>query len=255
MVIIENIKITDIPVLHIADQKKSREKLPFIIFIHGFTSAKEHNLHYAYLLAEKGFRVILPEALYHGERNNGLSGHDLNIQFWEIVIRTIDELEILKHSFEEEKLIDPSRIGLVGTSMGGIVTLGALTKYEWVKTAASLMGMPYYEKFALSQIDAMRKKGMEIPVQEDEIAQLMEKLKELDLSLQPEKLENKPLLFWHGKQDTVVPYSYTYHFYETIRPLYYQEPEKLQFIGEENAGHKVSTKGVIETVKWFETYL
>lgn len=198
---------------------------------------------------------MLPEALYHGERNPGLSGHALNLYFWEIVLQTIDELDVLKHSFEEKQLIDPSRIGVVGTSMGGIVTLGALTKYNWIKAATSLMGMPYYEKFALSQINNMKENGVEIPVEDEVLAQLMNKIKELDLSKQPEKLHNRPLLFWHGMQDTVVPYKHTYHFYETIKPLYEKEPEKLQFITDKNAGHKVSNEGVVKTVEWFETYI
>lgn len=73
MVIVENHLINRIPLLHIVKKDAQLETLPFIIFSHGFTSAKEHNLHYAYLLAEKGFRVILPEALYHGEREQGIS--------------------------------------------------------------------------------------------------------------------------------------------------------------------------------------
>ncbi|MBS4188847.1 prolyl oligopeptidase family serine peptidase [Bacillus sp. FJAT-49705] len=255
MITVEHAKIKEIPVLQIADNNKWEEKLPFIIFIHGYTSRKEFNLHYAYLLAEKGFRVILPEAIYHGERSSGLSGNELNFYFWDIVLRTIDELEILKQTFEEQKLIDPSRIGIVGTSMGGIITLGALTKYPWIKAATSLMGMPYYEKFANLQINEMKKKGIKIPVSEEEMSQLMSKLRELDLSLQPQKLGNRPLLFWHGKQDSVVPYSPTYHFYESIRPLYQDKPERLKFISEENAGHKVSTAGVMRTIEWFETYV
>lgn len=255
MITIEKEEIKNIPVLHIAEDKKLAEKLPFIIFVHGFTSAKENNLHYAYLLAQKGFRVLLPEALYHGERNPGLSGHRLEIRFWEIVLQTIDELEILKSTFEEKQLIDPNRIGVVGTSMGGIVTLGALTKYNWIKAATSLMGMPYYEKFALHQINIMKEKGIELPILEDELSQLMAKIRELDLSLHLDKLQNRPLLFWHGKKDPVVPYANTYHFYETIKPLYKYEPNKLQFITDENAGHKVSNDGVAKTVKWFETYI
>ena len=255
MITIQKEKIKNIPFLHIAEDKKMAEKLPFIIFVHGFTSKKENNLHYAYLLAEKGFRVLLPEALYHGERNPSLSGQSLEFRFWEIVLQTIDELEILKNTFEEKQLIDPNRIGVVGTSMGGMITLGALTKYNWIKAATSLMGMPYYEKFALYQINSMREKGVELPVQDKELTQLMDKLRQLDLSLHLEKLQNRPLLFWHGKQDPVVPYANTYHFYETIKPLYIQEPNKLQFITDERAGHKVSNDGVEKTVKWFEKYI
>jgi fermentation-respiration switch protein FrsA (DUF1100 family) len=255
LVIIENKYIKEIPVLDLARQELREDQLPFIIFVHGFTSAKEHNLHYAYLLAEKGFRVVLPDTLYHGERSAGMSGNDLNFRLWDIVLNTIAELNIIKEAYEDRKLIDPERIGLVGTSMGGIVTLGALTQFDWVKTAVSLMGMPYYEKFAQWQLDELHKNNIEIPMNEEEVTDLMETLRVRDLSLQPEKLGKRPLMFWHGKKDSVVPYSYTYQFFENIEPLYNDAPEKLRFITDEQAGHKVSREGVLETVKWFETHL
>ncbi|MFE8700339.1 alpha/beta fold hydrolase [Cytobacillus sp. FJAT-54145] len=255
MIVVKNEKIGSVPTLHLAPQNQLHGKLPLIMFVHGFTSAKEHNLHYAYLLAEKGFRVVLPEALHHGERSVGLSDHDLNIRFWEIVLTMIDDLDIIKSSLEEENLIDSENIGLAGTSMGGITTLGALTKYPWIKAAVSLMGMPYYEKFALWQISELKKHGVSLPLAQEELDTLFGKLRTLDLSLQPEKLENRPLLFWHGKKDTVVPYSYTYQFYESIRPSYDKNPENLYFISDEHADHKVSREGVLKTVEWFEKHL
>lgn len=255
MITVENAKVNDIPFLHIVSAVKKEKKLPLVLFIHGFSSRKEFNLHYAYLLAEKGFRVVLPEALHHGERSVGLSGQQLNIHFWEIIFQTINELDTIRKFFEEKQWIDPDRIGLAGTSMGGIITLGALTQYPWIKAAVSLMGMPYYEKFALQQIEGLKRNGAEIPLTNEEMAQLMNRIKELDLSLQHEKLDNRPLLFWHGKQDSVVPFQPAFHFYESVKPLYNAVPDHLKFISDEKAGHKVSTKGVLETVKWFETHL
>ncbi|MDZ5470309.1 alpha/beta fold hydrolase [Bacillus sp. 31A1R] len=255
MIVVENKRIGEIPLLHLAQKELFDEKLPLVIFVHGFTSAKEHNLHYAYLLAEKGFRVVLPEALYHGERKPTLSKHDLNIRFWEIVLKMIDDLDLIKTYFEGENKIDSQKIGLAGTSMGGIVTLGALTKYPWVKSAVSLMGMPYYEKFALWQLEELKKNNITLPLAQSDLDQLLNQLRELDLSLQPEKLANRPLLFWHGKQDTVVPYHFTYQFYKEIKTLYKKNPEYLQFISDEHADHKVSRDGVLKTVEWFEKHL
>ncbi len=256
LILVDNKKIQRIPVLHLVDQEHADDKLPFIFFIHGFSSAKEHNLHYAYLLAEKGFRVVLPEAAFHGERHSDSVGaKQIALHFWDIVMQSIDELEVLRQYFEDKKLIDSDRIGLVGTSMGGIVTLGSLTRYKWIKAAVSLMGMPYYEKYALWQINELKKRGMELPFKKDQIDELIDKLNILDLSKQPEKLEQRPLLFWHSKEDPIIPFSYTYDFYETIKPLYKETPEKLQFIIDEKSGHKVSRKGVLETVEWFDTYL
>lgn len=255
MINVEKIHIKDIPVLHIVNQEKRDQKLPFIQFIHGFTSAKEHNLHFAYNLAEKGFRVVLPDCLYHGERDKGYVNMELNVRFWDIVLKTIEEIELIKDYFEENTNIDTKRIGMVGTSMGGIVTLGALSRYPWISAAVSLMGMPYYEKFAQYTIEEVKKRGYQLPVSNEEIQQLLNSLAQLDLSKQPEKLNQRPLMFWHGTKDEVVPYAYSRQFYESIQSLYTNVPEQLVYISEENTGHKVSRNAMIKTVDWFQTYL
>jgi fermentation-respiration switch protein FrsA (DUF1100 family) len=255
LILVEHNHIEQIPILHLAKKSNFDDKLPFVIFAHGFTSAKETNLNYAYLLAEKGFRVVLPEAAYHGERSANLSTQQLSFRFWDIVLQSIDEMDIIRRAFLEKDMIDQNRIGLVGTSMGGIVTLGSLTRYHWISAAVSLMGMPYYEKFALYQIEQLKKNGIELPLSNGRIEELIGKLKMVDLSQKPEKLEKRPLLFWHGKKDPIVPFSYTYDFYETIKPLYKDNPEKLIFITDENSGHKVSREGQLKTVEWFERYL
>ncbi|KAB7664710.1 alpha/beta fold hydrolase [Bacillus sp. B1-b2] len=255
MIVIEKLYIGEIAALHIVNKDNYDQKLPYIQFTHGFTSAKEHNLHFAYNLAEKGFRVVLPDCLYHGERDQQLSSMELNVHFWDIVIKTIDEIAEIKEYFDGKGLIDDNSIGLVGTSMGGIVTLGAMRKYPWIHAAVSLMGMPYYEKFAKYTIEEVQKRGYKLPLTQVEIDQLIGRLAQLDLSKVPEALETRPLMFWHGKKDEVVPYAYSRQFYEQIKPLYQEAPEKLIYITEENAGHKVSRKAMLKTVEWFETHL
>lgn len=252
MIIVEKSSLNDIPLLHIVHGGKQKERLPLIIFVHGITSAKENNLHYAYLLAEKGFRVILPEALYHGEREKvSFSKKDLYAHFWKIVIQTIHELADIKEYYIHEGLADRERIGLAGTSMGGIVTLGALTQYNWIKTAVSLMGMPSYEKFSYWQMDLLKSQGFELPLTVQQITEQLTVLRRYDLSLHPEKVDNRPILFWHGKKDPVVPYHLTYQFYQSIK----DNSDHICFITDEHADHKVSREGIMSAVEWFEKYL
>jgi uncharacterized protein len=251
VILVEKLNINGIPSLHIVDKEIASKQLPIVIFVHGFTSAKEHNLHYAYLLAEKGIRVVLPEALFHGERQEGLHQKELSFRFWEIVLTTIEELNGVKEYFEAQKLIDIDRIGLAGTSMGGIITFGALTKYNWIHSAVSLMGSPYYQSFASLQIQEMKKRGIHLPISEVEQKKLIEQLKYYDLSLQPEKLGKRPLLLWHGKFDQVVPFEYSSQFYDTIKNKEY----KVEFLADEKAGHQVSREGLLRTIDWFETHL
>lgn len=179
-----------------------------------------------------------------------LAGH-----FWDIVLNEIEEIGVLKNHFEKEGLIDGGRIGLAGTSMGGITTLGALTAYDWIKAGVSLMGSPNYVELFQQQIDHIQSQGIEIDVPEEKVQQLMKRLELRDLSLQPEKLQQRPLLFWHGAKDKVVPYALTRKFYDTIKSHYSEQPERLQFIGDENADHKVPRAAVLKTIEWFETYL
>lgn len=251
VILVEKLNINGIPSLHIVEENDASKQLPFVIFIHGFTSAKEHNLHYAYLLAEKGMRVVLPEALYHGERQKDINQKDLPFHFWDIVLTTIDELEVVKEFFEVKGLIDIERIGLAGTSMGGIVTFGALTQYKWIHSAVSLMGSPNYESLARMQMDEMKKRGIQLPISDAEQKRLLVRLKQYDLSLQPEKLSNRPLFLWHGELDTVVPFEYTSHFYETMK----SKSNPVRFIADKKAGHQVSREGLLKTVEWFENHL
>lgn len=251
MILVEKKRIRHIPALHIVKQKQFSDKMPLIIFLHGFTSTKERNMHPAYLFAEKGFRVIMPEAKYHGERGEGLSERELGFHFWEIVISSIEELAIIKDELVVEGLVDPSRIGVTGTSMGGITTLGALTKYDWIKTGVSLMGNPSFEQFALWQLNEMEKRKVQLELSKEEISGLLNQLKKYDLSQQPEKLNKRPLLFWHGKQDSVVPYQAAYHFYNQNRKSYEGTEGLFEFITDENAGHNVTNAGVMAAAEWF----
>lgn len=255
MIGIEKQQIGDIPLLHLAKQTQGSEELPLIIFLHGFTSTAERNLHYAYLMAERGFRVALPEAIFHGTRQKPLSKVDLNLHFWDIVLNTIEEISTVKQYYEEKGLIDINRIGLAGTSMGAIATLGALTQYDWVKAAVSLMGLPSYEEFAKLQIEQIEKYGISLNINEADKEHMLSRLRPFDLSQQPEKLKNRPLLFWHGKRDPEVPFMPAYQFYEEMKDKNIQDPEHLDFIVDERAGHNVSLQGITKTVEWFGKFL
>ncbi len=255
MIVIKHDRIADIPVLHVAAHDAFESELPLIMFIHGFTSAKEHNLHFAYLLAEKGFRVVLPEALHHGERNEkGLSNEERWPFFWSIVLNEIEEIGAIKNRLEEQGLID-SRIGLAGTSMGGITTFGALTQYDWINAAVTLMGSPYYRRFAEDQIRNMENSGESLPLSQSELQETLDLLDRFDLGQSIGALQERPLLLWHGQQDNVVPYAHSKQFYRDAMEHYREPDKKLKFISDPHVAHKVSRTALLNTVDWFTTHL
>jgi uncharacterized protein len=255
MIVVEKSYYKNIPYLHLVKEEERNQPLPLCFFIHGFTSAKEHNLHYAYYLAEKGFRVVLPDCLEHGERATGKTEEELGGDFWKIVLNSIHELSLMKGHFEEKGLLLDNGIGVAGTSMGGIVTLGALTQYDWITSAVSLMGNPSYVKFAKAQLAHLKSAGYQLPFSDNEVKSILDELSKYDLSLQPEKLKGRPLMFWHGRKDNVVPFHLTEEFYRAILPAYEGNEENILFIADDKADHKVSREGVMKLVEWFKKHL
>lgn len=245
--------IQSVPCLIVVDHVREHEALPIVMYYHGFTSAKEDNLPFAYLLAEKGYRIILPDSMYHGDREIDISATKKQISFWDIIMQNVIELGDIKNDLEEEGLILDNRFGVAGTSMGGITTAAALTQFPWINVAAVLMGSPKITTYAKTLVNSIQKEG-DLPITDNMIDQLYEQLKHYDLSKHIETLQERPLLFWHGENDAVVPFDHSYTFYEDAKS-FYSKQENLQFLKESNRGHKVSRYGMLETVKWFTKHL
>ncbi|MFX3673944.1 MAG: serine aminopeptidase domain-containing protein [Paenisporosarcina sp.] len=236
-----------IPLLHVYKEDVKNEHTPVVLFLHGFTSAKEHNLHYAYQLAEKGFRVILPDAHLHGERHAQLDEIQLSLRFWEIVLTSIEDVKSIREELIKRNLIkDETKLALAGTSMGGIETLGCLKVYAWIDVAAVLMGSPGYVQLAKAQMAQYESRGFKLPVTELERKQMLDTLSQFDLTKDPAALNSRPVFFWHGEQDTVVPFEPTYNFYNAIKKSYENHPERFQFQSDKTAGHAVSRKGLLQ---------
>ncbi len=244
----------NIPLLHIHTDNMN-EETPVVIFLHGFMSAKEHNLHYAYQLVDKGVRVLLPDAKLHGDRSEGLTEMQMNLHFWDIVLNSIHEVEQLYNELKNKKLLASDKIGIAGTSMGGIVTSGCLKHYEWIQTAAICMGAPGFIKLAEYQLQQFAKSGINWAMSEEEIQHTNELLAKYDVSLTPEKFAGRPVFFWHGELDKTVPFNETYNFYLTLREYYEANPENLKFLANRNAGHAVPRDGMLAATEWLAQHL
>jgi len=85
--------------------------------------------------------------------------------------------------------------------------------------------------------------------------ELFENLSYFDLTKQPSKLNQRPLYFWHGKNDAVVAYEPTYHFYKAMKKEYYDVPERIVFDTDEIAGHSVSREGLLKATSWVASQL
>lgn len=228
--------------------------MPVMIFLHGFTSAKEHNLHYAYQMAKKGLRVLLPDAHLHGVREEDLDEVQLSLRFWEIVLTSIEEVNILQVELNKRGFT-PSKIGLGGTSMGGITTCGCLTIYEWIHAAAVMMGAPNFVQLAKAQMAQFERGGFQLPITDEERRNLLDTLAQFDLTKNRSALAQRPIFFWHGRNDTTVPFEPTFNFFNAVKLDYTEHPADFEFLADETAGHAVSRPGMLRASEWMASHL
>jgi len=253
--ILRDEKWGEIPLLHVVSEEFVNKEIPVVVFHHGFMSAKEHNLHFAINLASKGIRVLLPDAYLHGAREENLDIVQLGLRFWEVVLTSIEELGMIREELFKRKLLTTKKIGVSGTSLGGITSLGMLATYDWIDAAAIMMGAPGFVELAKNQISSFEKDGFEVPHTEKEKSLLFDDLSMLDLTIYPTLLDKRPIHFWHGKKDVVVPFGPTYKFYESIKADYSDVPDRLSFTVDKEAGHVVSRLAMLEATKKLASYL
>ncbi|MFT8668871.1 MAG: alpha/beta fold hydrolase [Liquorilactobacillus hordei] len=249
MMIVETKSIENIPVLEVVLADRKEDSLPLVIFYHGWTGCKERVLTQGYEIAKKGFRVILPDALYHGDREVGGPAEDHQIQFWQIIANSVKEFPGLVNFYKKEFGIKDNKIGVSGLSMGGITTCALLNIYSEITAAVCLMGSPRPVEFArilLGKIPGVQ------DVDPTYVEKELEQLSIIDLSMNPQKIAGRPVHFWHATGDRMVPYKPTKEFYDRIKDHSYAE--NVTFSTTQGGGHKVSQATTVEMANKFAEY-
>ncbi len=244
-------KVDEIPYLIVEKAELKGKPRPTAIYLHGFNGEKDASLTIAYRIATQNIRVILPDAMMHGARQGNVTQGEKDLAFWDIVLQNVKEIEIIKNELEKQKLLVNNKIGIGGTSMGGITTSAVMTQYDWIDAAVIVMGSPNLTDYANLLVENFNKMNQE-QIPEKDKKRVEAAIKHFDLSKNPSAIQNVPLLFWHGEDDNVVPMKYALNFYETNKNL---ANSQMNFIKEAGRTHNVSRLAMNETAKWFAKYL
>lgn len=242
--------IQTIPTLEVVPESLANQALPLIIYYHGWRNNKELMLTQARRLATKGFRVILPDAMNHGERKVSDISTIPGVTFWSSIQYNIIEFNVILAYFNERNWILNGRIGVGGYSMGGITTAALLTHHPEIKVATSIMGTPKpFDYLRLIQTKVRQNKGL-LPT---DLGLILSWIPQFDLSLQPEKMANRPILFWHGTDDEKIPYQQAYDFYIANKDQAYSQ--NTRFLTGQDEGHLVTIKLMDTIADYFATHL
>ncbi|WON77285.1 esterase [Serratia sp. UGAL515B_01] len=240
----------EIAIIHAVPAGHYEKPLPTLFFYHGYTSSKEVYACFAYALAKVGFRVVLPDCKMHGERFNGDEKLRLS-HFWEILQSNIDELPSIKEHFEQRGLIAGERIGVAGASMGGMTTLGAFTRYPWIKSAASLMGSGDFTSLAQTLYPPLDIQGQ--PLDKTTFAARIAPLSVYEVAHRWESFAGRPLLLWHGEADDVVPAVES----ERLVTALHQRglDQHLIYVTEPDVRHRITPGALNATATFFQRSL
>lgn len=247
MIIVKHHTINNVPFLEVVQAEHAEKSIPLVFFYHGWTSQKESVLVHGYELAKQGIRALLPDALYHGERQVGPSVEHHYAEFWDIVIQNIEEFPMLVDYFVTKGLADWEHVGVTGLSMGGITTCGLFASEPRIKAASCLMGAPNYSEF-MDMLVSEGQKRLNFTFPEAMVATMKQKLEPYDLGRAPEKIAGRPFHLWHGRQDGVVPFQPTYHFYNTHKNEEYGR--RMRFTATDDE-HKVPYTITLEMSRFF----
>lgn len=223
MLTIKNINIDTIPTLEISPSHLENQAAPLVVFYHGWTSSKDASIAYGTEIAKRGFRVLIPEAINHGQRiKKEVDIHQHSILFFSTLVQNVLEFPQIVSHYQDQKLILNDKMSVAGVSMGGMTTSMLLNKYPEIKSSVVLMGTPQQEKFndwliqkALEEYQGPQ--NFKSPAAFSSIEKSLIFMKEHDLSANMEAINSRPLFFWHAKADQVVPYKFTEDFVQEVQ--------------------------------------
>ena len=245
----EKHKIGKIPVIRLVP-KYREEKLPTVIFYHGWSSSKEIQLMRGMILASFGYQVILPDAINHGERGMVDYSNPAEIVrcFWPTILQNLDEYEVIRDFSIENFHADGEKLGISGNSMGGFTASGIFTSNPEIKALVMLNGSANWTgaNFIFKELIPG-----ELP---DWLKEEEKKISAIDPMNHIEKLKDRPILILHGKADSVVDINSQRDFYKMAYSLY-EDRSKIDIIEYKNLNHIVSTNMMEEAVKWFEKFI
>jgi dipeptidyl aminopeptidase/acylaminoacyl peptidase len=224
---------------------------PVVISFHGGPEGQERpgfNSTYQALLS-RGIAVLAPNV----RGSSGFGKKFVNLDNGPLRVEGVKDIADCVRFLVDGKIADPKRIGIMGGSYGGYMTLAGLTEYpDLFAAGADLFGIVNFETFfshtepwmaAISTIEYG-----------DPATQ-----KELLASLSPiHKIDRikAPTLVLHGANDTNVPVVEAQQVVDTLKKR--GVPVDLVLFPDEGHGFRKTpnrVRSTVSLVEWFEKYL
>jgi fermentation-respiration switch protein FrsA (DUF1100 family) len=205
-----------------------------MVIVHGAGSRKENHADFGRACAAAGWAAVAYDQRGHGEAGDEMSP------------RAVGDVERMARFLAARDGVDPSRICVRGSSMGGFVAIHAAATSG--SLAAVVAICPAGEQH-LSR--GLRDGSLELPLSDTGRADLEAWLAEHDLRDAVELLGSKPLLLIHAAGDERIPSEWSAELYEHA-----PQPSKLILLPgghHRSAQHDAELQGI--ALRWLERQL
>ncbi len=141
-------RLAEVPAL-LAWREATRERLPVVLWLHGYTVDKQTNRAELEFFAQAGFLAVAVDAPGHGERRRADDAADDNLspqqreqRLCAIVAQSVAETPAIVDALAGSELADVRRLAICGVSMGACSVYGALASEPRLRAAVALLGSP-----------------------------------------------------------------------------------------------------------------
>ncbi len=243
-------RIQGIPVLECYNAEASG-KLPLALILHGFTGNKEDHLVQGRQLAREGYYAVSADLHLHGELGDApFMPARVAPRLGEVVERSVENLAILASAYEDSKMADAGRIGLMGISLGGAVIYHFLPRRTLnIKAAVCMIAGP--SPIAHMTFKNIQRLFPDFGVTEELIATLSAASRSTPFL---EGVRDFPLLMQYGKADPLIPIEEVRRLYREIKRGY-TDPSMIELIEYDDTGHETPAGMYAQASRWFGKYL
>jgi dipeptidyl aminopeptidase/acylaminoacyl peptidase len=218
------------------------DAVPAVIILHGAGSRKENHADFARAATAYGIAALTFDNRGHGETEGDLGAS------------VIDDLGALAGMVADRPEIDGDRIGVRGSSMGGLMALHLGASSPSVHAVVAIC--PAAEWMIAKDVQRVADgkpppEGSALNEMRIDAASLLEWLDSNDVERAVGRLGSKPLMLVHARGDEVVPPSNSERLYELA-----DEPKRLLMLeggDHRSAQHDAEVQG--ETLTWLSRAL
>lgn len=232
---INRAKIGDVPAIIVEPNLKTNKT---IVFYHGWGSCKENQIFRGNIFASYGYRVILPDARYHGERNDiGIDHTDKDIEakyILKVIMHNIEEAPSIFKFIEEN--YPENEIAVGGHSMGAITAGGLYNFKKDLKMAFIYNGINNWRAL----VDYLNKIKNEEKITENEF-RINEFFIDMNPMDSPENFKDRPIVLYNGEDDDTIDPAGQESFAKEIEK-FYSDKKLLDFQTFEATSHQVTTQ-------------